>query len=79
VLSDFGAASALPGGARGSALQRIEVRAWGILLGELLARMPEGHDVPALRRIEQLCINPDPRSRPLMSDVLAMMRPHRPD
>ncbi|GJE03284.1 leucine-rich repeat-containing protein kinase family protein [Methylobacterium isbiliense] len=79
VLSDFGAASALPGGARGSALQRIEVRAWGILLGELLARMPEGHDVPALRRIAQLCIDPDPRSRPLMSDVLAMMRPHRPD
>lgn len=79
VLSDFGAASALPTGARGPGLQRIEVRAWGILLGELLARMPDGDDAPALRRIAQVCIDPDPRSRPLMSDVLAMLRLHRPD
>ena len=37
ALSDFGAASALPEGSAGSALRRVEVRAFGLLLEELLA------------------------------------------
>ncbi len=38
VLSDFGAASVLPTTRESEALQRIEVRAWGLLFGELLER-----------------------------------------
>ena len=38
VLSDFGGASFLPAGSAGIGLQRTEVLAWGILLGELLDR-----------------------------------------
>ncbi|WP_407531036.1 leucine-rich repeat-containing protein kinase family protein [Methylobacterium oryzisoli] len=79
VLSDFGAASALPAGALGRALQRIEVRAWGILLGELIARMPTGSDETALRTIEQHCIQQDRTARPSMTDILALLRPLGPD
>ncbi|ACL57749.1 leucine-rich repeat-containing protein kinase family protein [Methylobacterium nodulans] len=68
VLSDFGAASALPGGSLGAALQRIEVRAFGILLGELLALIPDGD--PALCDLERACTAADPSRRPLMAEVV---------
>ncbi len=67
VLSDLGAAACLPAGADGLALQRIEVLAWGILLGELLDRSPEA--APALRRLHRHCVDPDPAARPLMDEV----------
>ena len=71
VLSDFGAAASLPGGADGLALQRIEVLAWGILLGELLDRTPGA--VSGLHALHRLCVDPDPAARPLMADVVAAL------
>ena len=69
VLSDFGAASALPSGPLGEAFRRIEVRAWGLLLGELLDRC-EG-SAAALRDLEAACTDPDPHARPPMAEVVA--------
>jgi hypothetical protein len=72
VLSDFGAASFLPDGP-GDALARLDVLAWGRLLGELLART-EG---PAPSSVEALladCLRPDVRARPDLAhaaDVLS--------
>ncbi|MGH1590966.1 leucine-rich repeat-containing protein kinase family protein [Methylobacterium phyllosphaerae] len=69
VLSDFGAASTLPDGALGTALVRIEVRAFGILLGELLER--SAAPPPELRALEQACTQPDPDRRPGLAAVIA--------
>ncbi|WP_232629559.1 leucine-rich repeat-containing protein kinase family protein [Methylobacterium sp. Leaf118] len=70
VLSDFGAASPLPTGAAGERWQRIETRAFGLLLGEMLDRCAEE---PAayerLRALEQACTGPDIAARPLMAEV----------
>jgi hypothetical protein len=71
VLSDFGAAASLPADEQGLALQRIEVLAWGILLGELLdrtARAPAG-----LQALHRHCVATDPTTRPLMADVVAAL------
>ena len=77
VLSDFGAASSLPGGEAGRALQRIETRAWGILLGELLDRCAEDPPgAPALRALQHRCTAPDPATRPLMAEVLETLGLH---
>jgi hypothetical protein len=71
VLSDFGAASALPDGPEGAALARIEARAFGTLLGELLDRC----DAPSveLRSLEQACTQPDPIRRPVLTEVVAAL------
>jgi len=71
VLSDFGAASALPDGLEGAALGRIEARAMGILLGELLDRC----DAPPenLRALERACTQPDPVQRPSLTEVTAAL------
>jgi len=75
VLSDFGAASALPGGDAGAALARIEVRAVGLLIGELLDRCEAP---PArLRALERACTHPDPHRRPSLAEAVAELR-HRP-
>ena len=66
VLSDFGAASALPPGDAGAGWARIEVRAFGILLGEMLDRCD---GLAALRDLERACTAPDPRARPALADV----------
>ncbi|WP_018259635.1 leucine-rich repeat-containing protein kinase family protein [Methylobacterium sp. WSM2598] len=73
VLSDFGAASVLPAGAAGAALARVEVRAWGILLDELLARMPAAEVPPALAALAGACTGPDPAGRPSMAEALAAL------
>ncbi|MFE1601023.1 leucine-rich repeat-containing protein kinase family protein [Methylobacterium sp. ID0610] len=70
VLSDFGAASALPAGAEGAALQRVEVQAFGILLEELLGLLPEPEQATPLRTLALACTAPDPRQRPLMTEVV---------
>lgn len=75
-LSDFGAASVLPEGEAGEALRRIEVRAFGLLLGELLDRCPDAGE--ALRALEQACVRPDPAARPLMAEVVALLDEARP-
>ncbi|WP_458093727.1 leucine-rich repeat-containing protein kinase family protein [Roseomonas sp. WA12] len=76
VLSDFGAASTLPAGAAGQALQQIETRAWGILLGELLDRCTtEPPGAAALRALQHRCTAPVPTDRPLMAEVLRALPP----
>ncbi len=73
VLSDFGGASFLPAGSAGIGLQRTEVLAWGILLGELLDRCDDlaGHD--PLRQLEAQCTASAPASRPSMAVIQALL------
>ena len=66
VLGDFGAASTLPDGAAGAAWRRVEVRAFGLLLGELLDRA-DGAPA-ALQDLARACTGA-PRDRPAMADV----------
>ncbi|UMY18482.1 leucine-rich repeat-containing serine/threonine-protein kinase [Methylobacterium organophilum] len=71
VLSDFGAASRLPPTPAGEAYRRIEVRSWGILLGELLDRCREPPPrEAALRALERACTQPEVAARPTMRQVL---------
>lgn len=67
VLSDLGAASALPPGPEGAVLQRLDVRAFGLLLGELGTIAPLAH--PAVEALAQACTG-EPASRPGMAEVL---------
>lgn len=67
VLSDFGAACFLPADAQ-DGLQRVEVRAFGLLVEELLACVPEC--VPLLDDIGAWCLRPQPAQRPSMEDVV---------
>ncbi|WP_292507824.1 leucine-rich repeat-containing protein kinase family protein [Methylobacterium sp.] len=67
VLSDFGAASSLPTGEAGESLKRLDVRAFGLLLGELLDRCDVESD--ALREVERACLLRDPGARPPMVEV----------
>ena len=71
VLSDFGAASGLPAGPAGDALCRLEVRAWGLLLGELLDLCPEPRD--ALRALAAACTTERVAERPTMADALGAL------
>lgn len=73
VLSDFGAASPLPLGETGDACRRIEVRAIGLLLGEVLDRCPEPAELSRLRALEHACTHIDPAARPTMAEVLAVL------
>ncbi len=70
VLSDFGAASVLPAGAAGDALRRLEVRALGLLVGEVLDRCAPA---PPLRALEAACVQPDPAARPTAADLRAAL------
>jgi serine/threonine protein kinase len=74
LLGDFGAASFLPlqNSTQALALQRLEVRAFGCLLEELLAHSP-GHPEPstheALTLLVNACLNEAPNERPLFSAI----------
>ncbi|SFL50873.1 leucine-rich repeat-containing protein kinase family protein [Methylobacterium pseudosasicola] len=69
VLSDFGAASALAAGAEGAALRRVEVRAVGILMNELVDRC---HVAPyGLRPLAEACLQANPEERPGLEEVIA--------
>ncbi|GEP06547.1 leucine-rich repeat-containing protein kinase family protein [Methylobacterium oxalidis] len=71
VLTDFGAACLLPQGPMGAAWERVEVRAWGLLLGELLALCPpDDAGMAPLRALEADCTRGDAAARPRMADVL---------
>ncbi|MCK2056041.1 leucine-rich repeat-containing protein kinase family protein [Methylobacterium sp. 37f] len=69
VVSDFGAASILPDGPIGAALRRVEVRAWGLLLGELLDLA--GIGTGPWRHLEGACTRPEIGERPDFADILA--------
>lgn len=68
VLSDFGAAAFMPRHQAG-ALARLDVLAWGLLLGELLDRCDAPEDTTA-RRVQQACIQPEPAARPALVEAL---------
>lgn len=74
TLSDFGAACALPAGKEAGAWKRIETRAFGLLLGELLERRPANEAEPTgLRALQRACVQENPQSRPLMREVVAAL------
>ena len=69
VLGDMGAASFLPAdAAQALSLQRLEVRAFGCLLEELLAHC-EGAPLAGLVTLRDACLKPQPAVRPLFADI----------
>ena len=78
VLGDFGAACfhATDDSQQSRALQRIEVRAFGILLGELLQRIDSGLSDQGRDRWEDLhkrCTQPEVLKRPGFAEVLKLL------
>jgi len=72
VLGDFGGAVRFtPGTELALALQRLEVRAFGCLLEELLERCPDG--LPAVQALAKDCLQPAPGARPLFAKVVARL------
>ena len=74
LLGDFGAACFLPAApAEAAALQRLEVRAFGLLLDELLARCEAPPVASAalagLRELQHRCEQPLPAARPLFREI----------
>ncbi|MCF5705672.1 protein kinase [Pseudomonas syringae] len=73
LLSDFGAASFHPSASVAQALERIETRAFGILLGELLERCDASGEelalIDALKTLAERCTQADCSSRPLLQEV----------
>ena len=73
ILGDFGAASLYNPAdvALGEALQRLELRAFGCLIEDLLDRCPtqEGDTYERLRQLQHSCMQPTPARRPLFSAI----------
>ncbi|WP_199312136.1 leucine-rich repeat-containing protein kinase family protein [Phormidium tenue] len=71
-LSDFGAASFYDrAGQAAPVLERLEVRAFGCLLEDLLDRCPTFSDpVRRLRQLQFACMQPEVLARPAFEDVL---------
>jgi hypothetical protein len=75
LLGDFGAASFLPTGdaPQTQALQRLEVRAFGCLLEELIDRgqvRPQEHGAwETLVALKTQCLQADPQARPLFVEL----------
>ena len=77
LLGDFGAASFFdPEGAQSQALQRIEARAFGCLLEELLQRCeaPDRELQDALRQLQERCLSTAARLRPAFAEIDAILR-----
>jgi hypothetical protein len=75
LLGDFGAASFHPTPHQGKALERIESRAFGILLGELLERCDS--QAPMMNELHELqarCIQPDVASRPDLEEITQRLK-----
>jgi hypothetical protein len=75
LLGDFGAASLLAShDEHAEALQRLEVRAFGLLLGELLERCDAGAAFDAviaqLGQLRDDCVQSEPSARPLFDAIL---------
>lgn len=69
LLGDFGAASQVPSGA---AAEHIEVRAFGILLAELLERLDAGIP-PELAKLRDRCLSPVVEDRPGFREIVALL------
>jgi hypothetical protein len=70
LLGDFGAATFMPDDAL--ALQRIEVRAFGCLLEELLERC-EPAETEALWALHRRCVHPEVDTRPLFAEITSVL------
>ena len=69
LLSDFGAASSYPPGTAYK-IERIEVRAFGILMQEILERCPDHSTLPAsVVALPALCMQPDVSARPGFREI----------
>jgi hypothetical protein len=69
LLGDFGAASRfLPDEALAEGLQRVEVRAFGVLLGELLGRCDA--ELAELRELQAQCMQGVTGARPLFGEIV---------
>ena len=75
LLGDFGGASfhATADTLETRALRRIEVRAFGVLLGELLERVDQGFDSEALVALQNSCCQPDVLARPSFEEIEALL------
>ena len=80
LLGDFGAASFLPtdDSARSQALQRIEARAFGCLLEELLAHCDPIDEADEARRkmlaeLQLRCVDPDTSARPAFVEITSLL------
>jgi serine/threonine protein kinase len=78
LLGDFGAASfhATQDNLESRALQRLEVRAFGVLLGELLERIDSGlseEDRLRLEDLQQRCCQPDVLGRPGFDEIVQVL------
>ncbi len=71
-LGDLGAASVLPGG-DAAALRRLDVLAWGVLLGELLERCDPALGLVRLQAVQRACVQPEPQARPELREALALL------
>ncbi|GAB2465143.1 hypothetical protein GCM10011375_34970 [Hymenobacter qilianensis] len=71
MLSDFGAACFFDpeNVATAHALQRLEVRAFGCLLEELLDRCPDSDAIDGLKNLQQQCAQPNAAARPLFAEI----------
>jgi len=80
LLGDFGAASPVDRGdaVQAQALERIEVRAFGCLLEELLARCQPAVDAEKMAKmladLQRRCVDAIPEQRPLFAEVAAVLR-----
>jgi len=76
LLGDFGAASffAPDSGANANALQRIEARAFGCLLEELVERCDRTATVEALAALAGRCLQPAPSARPAFDEIVGVLQ-----
>ncbi|PHV46792.1 protein kinase [Janthinobacterium sp. BJB301] len=73
LLGDFGAASMfVPGSPRGDLLQGIEARAFGVLLGELIAHCAT--PLPALHALQETCLQEEILRRPRFEAIELALR-----
>ena len=79
LLGDFGAASfySTDDAASGAGLQRLEVRAWGCLLEELIERCDtqasQRDAMTALTDLKLRCLSEDADSRPLFDEIVSVL------
>lgn len=72
ILGDFGAASLFePGTKLASGLQQLEVRAFGCLLEELVARCDAA--LPWLTQLTDDCLQASPQARPAFAEIVARL------
>ncbi|UUY06977.1 leucine-rich repeat-containing serine/threonine-protein kinase [Pseudomonas sp. J452] len=75
LLSDFGAASFFPlQGTQAQALQRLEARAFGCLLEELLERCRDAALPAALSQLRDRCLSEQPAQRPAFDEIHATLQ-----